>query len=157
MKAIYPGSFDPFTNGHLHVLKQACDIFEHVYLIIAYNSNKQKRIDVSKMAGAIKETLVQEGLSDKAEVIVFEGIIAQAAKELNVKYIIKGLRNESDFQYEKNIELINRKFYGIETIYTGAGDFEHVSSSVVMELFKYGEDVSNLVPKPVYDILRIKL
>jgi pantetheine-phosphate adenylyltransferase len=150
---IYPGSFDPFTNGHLHVVKHASKLFDHVFLVIATNEEKERRMSRINMRIAIENDLCDHNISN-VTIIEYDGLISDFAKKHNIKYLFKGLRNESDFQYEKNMEKVNRQIFDLETVYIGAGDTEHISSSMVMLLHSYGVDVSNLVPKNVYKLMK---
>ena len=152
MNAIYAGSFDPFTNGHLHVLKQACQVFDKVYVAIAINSSKKRRIDKEIMKAAICKVIKNNKL-DNAEVIIFDGLTVDLAKEKDAKFLIRGLRNGTDYEYEENLAVVNSKISGIETIYFRAGKTAHISSSIVMELHRYGKDISKWVPTEILEIL----
>ena len=152
MKAVYAGSFDPFTIGHLHVLRQAALVFDTVYVAIAVNSAKQRKTDKEVMSKAIERVLVTNGLSN-VEVVIFEGLTVDLAIEKNAKFLVRGLRNGTDYEYEENLAVVNSKISGIETIYFRAGKTAHISSSVVMELHKYGKDITKWVPKEVLEVL----
>lgn len=152
MKAVYAGSFDPFTIGHLHVLRQAALVFDTVYVAIAVNSAKQRKTDKEVMRKAIERVLVTNGLSN-VEVVIFEGLTVDLAIEKNAKFLVRGLRNGTDYEYEENLAVVNSKISGIETIYFRAGKTAHISSSVVMELHKYGKDITKWVPKEVLEVL----
>ena len=151
-KALYAGSFDPFTTGHLNVLLQASKVFEKVYLVIAVNSEKTRRIDKKIMQEAIEKVLINRDITN-VEVLTYEGLTVDIAKEKGAEFLVRGLRNGTDYQYEENIALINNKIAGIETIYFRAGKTSHISSSIVMELKKYGRDITNLVPQEILEIL----
>ena len=152
MKAVYAGSFDPFTIGHLHVLRQAAEVFDTVYVAIAVNSEKNRRTDKETMKRAIQRVIASNGI-DNAEVEVFDGLTVDFAIEKGAKFLIRGLRNGTDYEYEENMAIVNSKVSGIETIYFRAGKTAHISSSVVMELHKYGKNIDKWVPKEVLEIL----
>jgi len=152
MKAVYAGSFDPFTNGHLYVLQQACMLFDKVYVAIAVNGLKKRRIDKDLMRETICK-IVKNNKLDNVEVIILDGLTVDLAKEKGAKFLVRGLRNGTDYEYEESLALVNSKIAGIETIYFRAGKTAHISSSVVMELYGYGKDISKWVPKEVLEIL----
>lgn len=152
MKAVYAGSFDPFTIGHLHVLRQAALVFDTVYIGIAVNSTKTRKIDKIVMKEAIEKVLITNGLFN-VEVEIFEGLTVDFAVQKGAKFLVRGLRNGTDYEYEENLAVVNSKISGIETIYFRAGKTAHISSSIVMELHKYGKDITKWVPKEVLEIL----
>lgn len=152
MNAVYAGSFDPFTIGHLHVLKQACLVFDKVFVAIAVNSAKSRRVDKIVMKDAISKVLINNGL-DNAEVVIFEGLTVDFAKQVGAKFLVRGLRNGTDYEYEENLAVVNSKISGVETIYFRAGKTAHISSSVVMELHKYGKNISKWVPEEILEVL----
>jgi len=152
MNAIYAGSFDPFTNGHLHVLKQACLVFDKVYVAIAVNSEKKRRISKENMKAAINKVIENNELKN-AEVVIFDGLTVDLAKEKDAKFLVRGLRNGTDYEYEENLAVVNSKISGVETIYFRAGKTAHISSSVVMELYRYGKDIAKWVPVEVLETL----
>lgn len=152
MKAVYAGSFDPFTIGHLHVLRQASEVFDTVYVAIAVNSEKKRRTDKENMRSAIEKVLVSNGIKN-VEVEVFDGLTVDFAIKKGAKFLVRGLRNGTDYEYEENLAVVNSKISGIETIYFRAGKTAHISSSVVMELHKYGKNIDKWVPKEVLEIL----
>ena len=151
-KAIYPGSFDPFTNGHLDIVKKSAALFDEVYVVIGINSAKSRAVDSDAMKKAIEETVTTLGLTN-VYVAVFEGLVAQYAKENGIKYMIRGLRNNMDYNYEENIAEVNKLINpDMEYVYFRAENVA-VSSSMVKELHAYGQDVSVYLPKAVFDIL----
>ncbi len=150
--AIYPGSFDPFTNGHLDMVIKASKLFDEVHVLIGVNASKKRTYDSDKMKDAIEETLRINGLSN-CHVYVYEGLVAQYTKENNIHYMIRGLRNNLDYNYEENIAEINKLINpDLEYIYFRAENVA-VSSSMVKELNSYGQDVSKFVPEPVWKII----
>ena len=151
-KAIYPGSFDPFTNGHLDIVRKASDLFDEVYVVIGVNTKKHRTYDSDKMKKAIEMTIYEKGLSNVI-VEVHEGLVAEYAKDKGIQYMIRGLRNNMDYNYEENIASVNKLIYPeIEYVYFRAENVA-VSSSMVRELRSFGRDVSVYVPYPVYEII----
>ena len=148
----YAGSFDPFTNGHLNIVKKAANKFNKVIVGIAYNNEKQPRIEKQKMKQAIEETIQELGLNN-VEVVLYEGLTVVEAKKNGATILIRGLRNGTDYQYEENIAEINEKISGLDTCYFRAGELGYLSSSMVMELYNNKADVSEFVPKAVLKIL----
>lgn len=150
--AIYAGSFDPFTIGHLQVLTEASYLFDKVIVAIANNADKKRRIDSQLTLSAIEDTVSNLSYGSKIEVIRFQGLIADLANENKADYLIRGIRNGIDYEYEENLARINESF-GLKTIYIRAGSLSHVSSSMVMELYKYGRDISSYVPPFVLKVI----
>lgn len=152
-KAIYPGSFDPFTNGHLDIIKKAAVLFDEVYVVIGVNSAKHRAFDSGKIKTAMESTMASLGL-DNVRVAVFEGLVAQYAKDNGIKYMIRGLRNNMDYNYEENIAEVNKLINPeMEYVYFRAENVA-VSSSMVKELHSYGQDVSRYVPEAVFSIIQ---
>lgn len=151
-KAIYPGSFDPFTNGHLDIVKKAAPLFDEVYIVIGVNAKKHRSFDTTKMKTAIEMTIKDMNMLN-VSVAVFDGLVAEYAKENGIKYMIRGLRNNMDYNYEENIAEVNKLIYPeMEYVYFRA-DNVAVSSSMVKELHGYGQDVSKYLPQAVYDTI----
>lgn len=152
-QAFYPGSFDPFTNGHLHVVKTACKLFDRVIIGIGINFQKERRFSNTAMKKAIEDTLLLENI-DNAQVIIYDGLSVDVAKENNCDFLIRGLRNDMDYQYEENLSQINEEISGLDTIYIRSGLLGFISSSMVVELMQNNKDVSKYLPKPVYDTVK---
>ena len=148
----YAGSFDPFTNGHLHVIKTSAKLFDKVIIAIGENSSKKRRFDNKKMKEAIEKVLKNRHL-DNVSVIIYNGFTSDVAKENDTTYLIRGLRNGMDYQYEENISAINEVTSGLDTIYIRAGRHGSTSSSMVTELLRYGKDISQYVPEEVLEVL----
>jgi len=149
----YAGSFDPFTNGHLQIVTKAAKCFNKVIIGIAYNSEKEVRIDKEKMKQAIEKTIGELELKN-VEVTLYSGLTAEEAKKHRANILIRGLRNGTDYQYEENIAETNEKVFGLDTCYFRAGNLGYVSSSLVMELWNNGANVDKFIPKYVADILK---
>ncbi len=146
MKAIYAGSFDMFTNGHLSVLEQSVDLFEKVYIVIAVNPAKSRRFDTDFMMEKINQVIKEKGYEGKAEVITSDKLVVRLAQELGCSFLIRGLRNATDYAYEENMALCNTALDDeIRTIYFRAKDAS-ISSSMVYELYQHGEDISRYIP-----------
>lgn len=155
-KGLYVGSFDPFTLGHLHVLKQACELFDEVIVAICINADKKRRFDIEDMIKAIQETLKEEGL-DNTRVIFFDGLSAELAKKEDCTFLIRGLRNGTDFEYEENIAQLNEELNpNIKTIYFRAGKLGFISSSGVMQVYRFGGDIVKWVSKSIYKLIKNK-
>lgn len=152
MIGFYAGSFDPFTNGHLQIVKKAAKCFDKVIIGIGYNADKKERIDKVKMKEAIEEVIKEERL-DSVEVVLYEGLTVDKAKECNANILIRGLRNGTDYEYEENISAINEKMANMDTCYFRAGDLGYLSSSVVMELYNNNKEIDKYVPKAVAELL----
>ncbi len=146
--AIYPGSFDPVTNGHLDIIKRAAKVFDKVIVGVFYNKNKksafttQERMDMLRVA--------TEGIAN-VEIISSGELLVHYMQENGIRVIIKGLRMISDFEYEFQMALANHEQNSeIETLFMmTASEFSHLSSSLVRELAGYGGDLSKLVPLKV--------
>ncbi len=151
--AIYPGSFDPFTNGHLDIVRKACDIFDRVWIIIGVNAEKRRSFPADRMADAITETLTEQGIVN-FEVVIWDGLVAEFAKRMGTTYMIRGLRNNMDYNYEENVASVNKLINpDLEYVYFRSNNIA-VSSSMVKELHSYGKDVSQFVPAAVLPLLQ---
>lgn len=152
MKALYPGSFDPITNGHVDVIKRIAVLFDDV--IIAVLSNHTKR-DFISLSDRLK--LIKESTSDLKNVSVenFSGLTVEYAKKCGANIIVRGLRAPSDFEYELEMSQINYFLSnGIETLFIMTNpQYSFIRSSRVKEVAALGGDIKELVPKPVYKYL----
>ena len=152
-KAIYPGSFDPFTNGHLDIVKKSAAIFDQVYVVIGINAQKKRTFSAESMITAIEKALREAGITN-AVVTSHAGLVAQYAKEQGIGYMIRGLRNNMDYNYEENIAEVNKLINPeMEYVYFRAENVA-VSSSMVKELHAYGQDVSRYIPEAVFAIIQ---
>ena len=149
--AFYAGSFDPFTNGHLELVKQASFIFDSIIIGIGINPQKERRFLKEEMKTAIEETLKEEKLN-KCKVVIYETFTYQAAKDNDSSILIRGLRNETDYLYEEEIAKYNDQ-YGINTIYLRARENGNLSSSFVYQELISGKDISTYVPKHVKQLI----
>lgn len=149
----YPGSFDPFTNGHLHVAKTSSVLFDKVIIGIGANPHKSRRYDNKLMKSAIEETLKKENLSN-IEVLIYDNLSVDVALKCNANFIIRGLRNDMDYRYEENLSLINEEISGLDTIYIRSGILGFISSSMIVELLENGRNVSKYLPAPVWNAIK---
>lgn len=149
----YSGSFDPFTNGHLHVVKQALKLFDKVVIGIATNSSKKRRFPKELMKDTIEKVLERENLSSRVSVVCFENLTVDVAEQNNTLFLVRGIRNGADYEFEENISLLNEKVGNLDTIYFRAGDLGFISSTMVMELFKNGRDVSEYLPPEILEAI----
>ena len=154
--AIYPGSFDPITLGHLDILKRAASLFDKVIMAVAINSEKKPMFSNKTRIKMIKEVTKDV---DNIEVDSFSGLLVDYAKKQNVSVIVRGIRALSDYEYEFNMALMNRSLdESITTTFLVAHQkYTHLSSSLVREVASLGGNVSNLVPQFVIDELNRKL
>lgn len=146
--AVYPGSFDPITNGHLDILNRACSLFDKVIVLVANNPNKSSNFSALERVEMIKEAVIG---NEKIEVTSDSGLTVEFAKKHKATHLIRGLRAVSDFEYEFQLasanEYIDPK---IDTVFLMArGDKTFISSSSIITMAKQGIDVSKLVPDSV--------
>lgn len=150
--AVYPGSFDPITYGHIDVLERAIDIFDKVIVTIARNSSKQPLFDTDTRVDLIRGAISH---LEKVEVDTFEGLIVNYAERRDAIALVRGLRAVSDFEYEFQMALMNRKLArDIATVFLMPHErFTYLNSSIVRELARHRTDVSDFVPENVRDAL----
>jgi|TARA_B110000908_G_C9914207_1_gene296713 pantetheine-phosphate adenylyltransferase len=154
--AVYPGTFDPFTNGHKDLVQRAAtNIFDKVYVCVAANSNKDTVFSLSERINLTKKALMN---IDNVEVCGFDGLLVNFAQTLNAKVILRGLRVVSDFEYEFQMSSMNKKLNNdIESIFlTPSESYAFLSSSLVKEIAKLGGDISPFVSKDVKNALENK-
>ena len=151
--AIYPGFFDPFTNGHLDIVRKASEIFDRVYIVIGVNAEKHRTFPADRISDAITRTL-QDQQIENCEVVIWNGLVAEFARRQKTDYMIRGLRNNMDYNYEENVAAVNKLINpDLEYIYFRSNNVA-VSSTMVKELHSYGKDVSAYVPEAVLELLQ---
>ena len=150
--AIYPGSFDPITNGHVDLIHRACKLFDKVIIAIAQNTNKDSFLSIDQRVKAVETAI--EPLTN-TRVLSFDSLLVDFAREHNAQIIIRGLRAVSDFDYEFQLSGMNKRLNpAIETLFmTPSEEFANISSSLVREIFSLGGDISQFVPESVKTIL----
>jgi pantetheine-phosphate adenylyltransferase len=146
--AIYPGSFDPITNGHLSLVQRAAVLFDKLIVAVSENVNKKTFFNLEERFALVKESLKD---IPGVEVINFIGLLADLAKEKKACAIIRGLRAVSDFEYEFQMALMNRKMaHDVETVFLmPALSWVYLSSTIVKDVAANGGDITGLVPDPV--------
>ena len=156
IKAIYPGTFDPITYGHIDIVKRATTLFDQVLFAVSESTSKDIMFNTHERVAMAKEVLDDV---DKIEVVSFNGLIMDFAKEQNVSVLIRGLRAVSDVDYELQMAAMNRQLIpGIETVFlTPSTNLSFISSSLVREVASLKGDVSSFVPEPVVKALGTRL
>ena len=149
----YAGSFDPFTNGHLHVVTQSAKLFGRVIIGIGVHPKKTRRFDKELMQKAIEQVLVRNNLNN-VTVISYDNLSVDVAMENNSTFLVRGIRNGMDYEYEENMASINEEISGLDTVYIRAGNLGNISSSMVMELLRNNKDVSKYLPEEVLALVR---
>jgi len=147
-KVIYPGTFDPVTNGHIDVIKRASELFDSVVVTIAVNASKTPLFTTEERLSLLKESLKN---FKNVEVDSFDGLVVEHAKNVNAIGIIRGLRAISDFEYEFQMALMNRKLDSdITTVFLMPHEkYTYLNSSLIRNLAELNADISEFVPKPV--------
>ena len=148
--AVYPGSFDPATNGHLDIIKRASRVFEKVYVAILVNSAKKPMFTEEERAEILRKCIASMGLKN-VEVHIFSGLLVDFVQEKGANVIVKGLRAVSDFEYEFQMALMNHKLHReVETLFMMTSNkYSYLSSSIVKEVAKYGGNLEGLVPDEI--------
>ncbi len=146
--AVFPGSFDPITVGHVDLVERALPLFDKIVVAVGINSQKKYLFDLEKRMDWLEAVFSNE---EKVEVGSFEGLTADYAKKIGAQYLLRGLRNASDFDYEKTISQLNNIIGdGLETIFLIAQPgYSHISSTIVREIIKGGGDASPFLPTEV--------
>ena len=143
-RAIFPGSFDPFTIGHHDIVMRGLDIFDEIVIGIGKNSNKQETFPLQERLERIQQAYADE---PRVKVEVYEGLTIDFAIQHDAKHILRGVRSVKDFEYERDIAEANKQLSGIETVVLYTRPYlAHISSSLVRELYAYGKDISAMVP-----------
>ncbi|QNF34551.1 pantetheine-phosphate adenylyltransferase [Adhaeribacter swui] len=143
--AIFPGSFDPFTNGHLDVVQRGANLFDELIIAIGNNSTKQRYMPVDKMTAIIAELFREDS---RIKVQAYKGLTANFAQEVGARFLLRGLRNTTDFEYENTIAQANRHVNpGLETVFLiTSPHLAAISSSIIREIHSYGGNVDAFIP-----------
>ena len=156
LRAIYPGSFDPVTFGHLDIMTRACNIVDELIIGVLRNKAKMPLFSVEERVKMLKEVTCN---LPNVRIIPFEGLLVDFAKELDAKVVIRGLRAITDFEYELQMAQTNQKLQSdIETLFlTTSLDYSYLSSTTVKEVAAFGGDISQFVPEAVADRMKDKM
>jgi pantetheine-phosphate adenylyltransferase len=147
--AIFPGSFDPFTMGHHDIVLRSLSLFDEVIIGIGYNSSKKNRyFDIDLMVSKIERVYVDQS---RVQVVVYNELTSTLAKKYEANYLIRGLRNTTDFEYENTISQMNRYLNKeLETVFLiTSPQYAQISSTVIREVHRFGADVSEFLPYPI--------
>ena len=153
---LYPGTFDPITNGHLDIIKRGSTLFDKLYILVANNINKKTMFTVEERMNMIKEATKD---IDNIEVVTSDLLTVEYAKSINAVAMVRGLRMVSDFEYELQMANLNRCIdHNVETIFImSSHQYSFLSSSSVKEIARFDGDISSFVPKNVEIALKNKL
>lgn len=156
---LYPGTFDPITNGHVDIIDRSSQMFDRLIITLAVNSAKQTLFTPDERQDLIRKAL-QERLPGRnnIDVVQINGLLADFARGVNANAVVRGLRTLGDFEYEMQMALMNRRLNGeLSTFFMAADErYIHLNSSIVREVARYGADISDLVPDCVAEALRQK-
>ena len=143
--ALFPGSFDPFTKGHEDIVRRSLASFDKVIVAIGYNSAKSRYFDVDLMVKKIEDAFDHDG---RIGVMVYNELTADLAKKTHAKFLVRGLRNTTDFEYENSISQVNRYINeDLETVFLiTSPELAHISSTIIREVHKYGGNVDEFLP-----------
>ncbi|MEP1097208.1 MAG: pantetheine-phosphate adenylyltransferase [Cyclobacteriaceae bacterium] len=144
--AIFPGSFDPFTKGHYDIVVRSLQLFDKVVVAIGHNTQKNIRyFEIDWMVDKINSIFTED---DRVEVMVYDELTAELAKKLNASFLVRGLRNTTDFEYENSISQVNRTInQNLETVFLiTSPELAQISSSIIREVHRYGGDVKTFLP-----------
>lgn len=146
-KAVFPGSFDPLTLGHVDVIKRAIPLFDEIIIAIGINAEKKYMFSLEQRKQFIEKSFAN---NPKVKVVTYKGLTVDYCKKNNINFIVRGLRNPADFEFEKAIAHTNRDLAPVETVFLlTAAKTSYISSSIVRDVLRNGGDVSTLVPPSV--------
>lgn len=156
VSALYPGSFDPVTRGHLDLVERALPLFDHLTVAVARNSSKSATFTPEERVAMLREVLPKDA---RVSVTTFRGLVVDFCRTQGIGAILRGVRTVSDFEYEYQMALTNRHLAGaIETVFVMPSvQYSYVSSSLIREIVRNGGDVSSFLPPPVERALRERL
>lgn len=143
--ALFPGSFDPFTKGHEDIVLRGLQLFDEIIIGIGRNANKQRYFALDEMVGLIEQTFQDY---PAVRIVSYDDLTAHVAREMGAKFLLRGLRNTTDFEYENGISQVNRYVYkDVETVFLiTSPHLAPISSSIIRDLHRYGTNVDAFVP-----------
>ncbi|MGB5236440.1 MAG: pantetheine-phosphate adenylyltransferase [Flavobacteriaceae bacterium] len=147
-RAIFPGSFDPITLGHFDIINRGLTLFDEIIIAIGVNAEKSYMFNIEE-----RNNFITEAFKDQAQVkiMTYSGLTIDFCREVNADYILRGLRNSGDFEFEKAIAHTNRKLSEIETVFLlTSSSYSYISSSIVRDVIRNGGDFTSLVPPTVH-------
>lgn len=151
--AVCPGSFDPVTAGHLDVIERCAKLFAQVHVVVAVNAAKKPMFSEEERKSMITQALEADGVHNVV-VSSTEGLITDYCTKVGADIIVKGLRQNGDYEAELGMALVNRQLSGVETLFIPADPIrEHISSSIVKDVARHGGDISGMVPASVHNAL----
>jgi len=154
--AIYPGSFDPFTNGHKNIIERSVKVFDQIIVAVAHNTSKKTIFTVEERVSILNEIFKDR---DDVKVDYFEGLLVEYIKKMGTNVVLRGMRTVSDFEFEMQMALANKTLSAeLETVFMVTdSEFSHISSSVIKEVVSLNGSASHMVPEIVETKLREKL
>lgn len=157
-KGVFPGSFDPLTNGHLDIVLRSYTLFDEFYIAVVNNPNKSCTFTLIERKKMIEQVLEKNNLSNKIKVREFSGLLVDFLKEIDASVVVRGIRALSDFEFEFRAARMNNHLdSNIETLFLlSNADNEHISSSLIKEVFYLGGDVSHYLPATILEYLNQK-
>ncbi|WP_221391846.1 pantetheine-phosphate adenylyltransferase [Dyadobacter sp. NIV53] len=152
--ALFPGSFDPFTKGHEDIIIRGLRLFDEVVIGIGNNATKKRYFPLEVMKELIERTFEDE---TNVKVITYDDLTAHTAREIGAKFLLRGLRNTTDFEYENGISQVNRYIYAeIETVFLITSPaLAPISSSIIRDLHRYGQDVDDFLPYSLSELNKL--
>jgi len=149
-KAVFPGSFDPITLGHVDIINRALPLFDEIVIAVGVNAEKNYMFSLQERIAFIEKTFVDE---KKITLKTYRGLTVDFCKTINAHFILRGLRNPADFEFEKAIAITNRKISGIETVFLlTSAETSFISSSIVRDILRNNGDASLLLPEGIVNI-----
>ena len=146
--AIFPGSFDPFTNGHYDVVTRGLRLFDRIIISLGYNTQKKRYFDPYQMCSLIQSAFAGQKTVD---VLLYDQLTASLAREKKAGFLIRGLRNTTDFEFENSVAQLNKNLHNeLETVFLiTSATYSGINASLIRELHRYGSDLSPYLPYPV--------